>query len=99
LLTRPLQLPAIEDFHAKSERGVKQEIFAHFALITMNRIFTNKADVDLNQPNYPTADHKSSSRENQKERPGRSYARKSMKPGSKWQPSKEKKKKIQILAT
>jgi hypothetical protein len=38
----------IEDFHAKSERGVKQEIFAHFALITMNRIFANQADIDLN---------------------------------------------------
>ena len=41
----------IEDFHAKSERGVKQEIFAHFALITMNRIFANQADSDLNQSN------------------------------------------------
>jgi len=40
----------IEDFHAKSERGVKQEIFAHFALITMNRIFANQADIDLNRP-------------------------------------------------
>ena len=131
----------IEDFHAKSERGVKQEIFAHFALITMNRIFANKADVDLNQSNYPASDHKdylqthilkinfknciqvfSRSMEellllqtkikrsvervykfiigrNQKERPGRSYARKSMKPGPKWQPSKERKKKTQILAT
>ena len=138
------QIFCIEDFHAKSERGVKQEIYAHFALITMNRIFANKADADLNQANYPAADHKDSSREkqkhilkinfknciqvfsrsmeellllqtkikasvervykfiigrNQKERPGRSYARKSMKPGPKWQPSKERKKKTQILAT
>lgn len=38
----------IEDFHAKSERGVKQEVFAHFALITMNRIFANQADINLN---------------------------------------------------
>ena len=138
------QIFCIEDFHAKSERGVKQEIYAHFALITMNRIFANKAGADLNQPNYPATDHKDSSREkqkhilkinfknciqvfsrsmeellllqtkiktsvervykfiigrNQKERPGRSYARKSMKPAPKWQPSKEKKKKTQILAT
>jgi len=134
----------IEDFHAKSERGVKQEIYAHFALITMNRIFANKADVDLNQHNYPATEHKNSSLKkqthilktnfkncihvfsrsmeellllqtkikasvervynfiigrNQKERPGRSYARKSMKPRSKWQPSKERKKKTQILST
>ena len=41
----------IEDFHAKSERGVKQEIFAHFALVTMNRIFANRTDADLNESN------------------------------------------------
>jgi len=132
------QIFCIEDFHAKSERGVKQEIFAHFALVTMNRIFANKADVDLNQL---AADHKDSLQtpthkinfknciqvfsrsieellflqtkikssvervykfiigRTQKERPGRSYARKSMKPAPKWQSSKEKKKKTQILVT
>jgi hypothetical protein len=40
----------IEDFHAQTERGVKQEIFAHFVLVTMNRIFANQADTDLNLP-------------------------------------------------
>ena len=137
----------IEDFHAKSERGVKQEIFAHFVLITMNRIFANQADADLNQSNdsvINTTKHESPllkvqmhkiktnfkncihvfSRSleellllqtkmttavkrayhfiigrNQKERPGRSYARKSMKPESKWHPSKEKKKKKKISET
>jgi hypothetical protein len=130
----------IEDFHAKSERGVKQEIFAHFALITMNRIFANQADADLNQSNNSvvnSTDHERPSLKmqgpkiktnfkncihvfersieellllqtkmktvverayhfiigrNQKERPGRSYARKSMKPESKWRPTKKKKK-------
>lgn len=38
----------IEDFHAQTERGVKQEIFAQFVLVTMNRIFTNQADIELN---------------------------------------------------
>lgn len=38
----------IEDFHSKTERGVKQEIFAQFVLITMNRLFTNRADIELN---------------------------------------------------
>jgi hypothetical protein len=33
----------IEDFHAKTERGVKQEIFAHFVLVTLNRLFANQA--------------------------------------------------------
>ena len=37
----------IEDFHGKTERGVKQELYAHFVLITMNRIFSNHADAQL----------------------------------------------------
>jgi len=137
----------IEDFHAKSERGVKQEIFAHFALITMNRIFANHADADLNQSNNSinpvvnTTDREYFSLNsqlpkiktnfkncihvftrsieellllqtkintaverayyyiigrNQKERPGRSYARKSMRPESKWRPTKKKKKNEKI---
>ena len=134
----------IEDFHAKNERGVKQEIFAHFALITMNRIFANQADADLNQSNNSlnpvdnTTERKRPSfnaqkckiktnfkncihvfarsieellllqtkmntaverayhfivGQNQKERLGRSYTRKSMKPESKWRSTKTKKKK------
>ena len=119
-------------------------LFLMNSLITMNRIFANQADADLNQSNYPVADHEDSSKKNQthtikinfknclqvfsrsmeellllqtkiktsvervykfivnrnqKERPGRSYARKSMKPVSKWYPSKEKKKKVKMLAT
>lgn len=38
----------IEDFHSRTERGVKQEIFAHFLLITLNRLFANRADIELN---------------------------------------------------
>ena len=37
----------IEEFHSQYEMGIKQELFAHFALITMNRIFTNKAEGDF----------------------------------------------------
>ena len=44
----------IEDFHATTERGVKQELFAHFVLITMNRLFANRADRDLNGADPPT---------------------------------------------
>lgn len=42
------QVLAVEDFHAKTERGVKQELFAHFVLITMNRLFANHADTQIN---------------------------------------------------
>ena len=38
----------VEDFHGKTEQGVKQELFAHFALITMNRLFANQADLEHN---------------------------------------------------
>src|SRR5262249_2663875 len=37
----------VEDFHAKTERGVKQELFAHFVLVTLNRLFANRADLEL----------------------------------------------------
>ncbi len=58
------QIFTIEDFHAKSERGVKQELFAHFALITMNRLFANQADTELNKFNNSetnTANHENPS--------------------------------------
>jgi len=137
----------IEDFHAQTERGVKQEIFAHFALVTMNRIFANQADIDLNltggsyanqAENDPVSNQPSSNQQlcrlktnfksciqvftrsieellflhtrmkaaierayifvrgrHQKERPGRSYQRKSMRPILKWHAPRKKKKKIE----
>jgi hypothetical protein len=39
----------VDDFHGKSERGVKQELFAHFALITMNRVCSNEADNQISK--------------------------------------------------
>jgi len=50
----------IEDFHAKTERGVKQEIFAHFVLVTLNRLFANQADVELNPDGIFTGDSSTS---------------------------------------
>jgi hypothetical protein len=133
----------IEDFHAQTERGVKQEIFAHFALITMSRIFANQADIDLNlsggsanqsesgllsiaaSSNQPLRRFKINFKScvhvftrsieelvllhthmksviertflfvigrRQKERPGRSYQRKSMRPETKWHARRKRKK-------
>ncbi len=46
----------VEDFHARTKRGVKQELFAHFVLITLNRLFANRADQALQQgPRSPSA--------------------------------------------
>jgi hypothetical protein len=122
----------IEDFHAKTERGVKQEIFAHFVLVTLNRLFANRADVDLNPggaSTSPSPGHASPDRQtnfkncihvldrgleellllherirdvvqrlfrtilarHQRVRPNRSFIRRSMRPETKWHPSKEKK--------
>jgi hypothetical protein len=123
----------IEDFHAKTERGVKQEIFAHFVLVTLNRLFSNQADVELNSggaSTSPSPGHASPDRQtnfkncihvldrgleellllheririvverlfptiraqHQRVRPNRSFIRRSMRPETKWHPSKEKRK-------
>ena len=34
----------VEDFHAQTERGVIQELFAHFVILTLSRIFANQTD-------------------------------------------------------
>lgn len=38
----------VEQFHAHSERGVKQELFAHFVLITLSRLFANHSESGFN---------------------------------------------------
>jgi len=45
----------IEDFHSKSERGVKQECYAHMLLINLGRIFEFETDQQLPPP--PIQDH------------------------------------------
>jgi hypothetical protein len=42
------QLMNIEEFHCQSERGVKQELFANFILITLTRIFSNHSEDHFN---------------------------------------------------
>lgn len=42
------QLMKVEQFHAQSERGVKQELFAHFVLITLSRLLANHREDGLN---------------------------------------------------
>ena len=110
----------IERFHAKSARGVRQELYAAFTLITLARQFSNRCDDDINGGD---GDGEPAMRANfqnglrlvgkeiealflrqadavrqsvarimtglsrciQRERPGRSYPRRSMQPRSKWQ--------------
>jgi len=38
----------VDDFHGRSERTVKQELYAHFVLITMSRLCTNESENLLN---------------------------------------------------
>ena len=42
------RLLAVEQFHAKSERGVKQELYANFVLLAMARAFGNEMEDGLN---------------------------------------------------
>ena len=44
------QLMTVEDFHGRTERGVKQELYAHFILITLARLFSNHSESDFNSP-------------------------------------------------
>ena len=44
---------AIGDFHAQSESGVKQGLFAHLILITLTRIFSNHSEDHLNSSSHP----------------------------------------------
>ena len=42
------RLMEVEDFHGRSERGVKQERYACFTLITMTRLFANHGEDHVN---------------------------------------------------
>lgn len=129
------ELMEVDDFHAQSDRGIKQELYAHFVLITINRIFANHTEGLINQvANSHDSDSDSDRVQSpqvrinmknalvtlarniealflkqsewitegintivdamgfckQKERPGRKYERKSMKPAKKWRPSTPK---------
>ncbi len=111
----------IERFHARSERGVRQELYAAFVLLTLARRFSSRCDADLNggggDGDLPAmrASFRNGlrlvgreieamflaqsamvarsvarimtglSRCIQRERPGRSHPRRSMRPRSKWQ--------------
>ncbi|RLB63048.1 MAG: IS4 family transposase [Deltaproteobacteria bacterium] len=49
------KLVGVDDFHAQTERGVKQELFAHFVLLTLNRILANHTEAGLNADRKPQA--------------------------------------------
>ncbi len=38
----------IERFHARSERGVSQELYANFVMVTATRLMTNETDGEIN---------------------------------------------------
>ena len=42
------RLVEIEQFHSHSERGVKQELYAHFVVLLMARTFGNALEDELN---------------------------------------------------
>ncbi len=48
----------VEDFHGLTERGIKQELFAHFVLITISRIFASKAEDDFDEKPDSSAPNK-----------------------------------------
>ncbi|MFT5085457.1 MAG: hypothetical protein ACI9Y1_003518 [Lentisphaeria bacterium] len=46
----------VADFHDQSERAVKQELFAHFVLITLTRFFSNHNEEGFNCHNRESKD-------------------------------------------
>ncbi len=108
----------IGEFRGRTERGVRQELYAAFTLIAVSRLFANRCEADVNQGDGHRPDWRATfrngmrllareveamflahgafvaesvariitglSRGLQRERPGRSHPRKSMKPRSKW---------------
>ena len=56
------ELIDVEDFHAQSDRGIKQELYAHFVLITINRIFASHAETEINRPDQDQVDDKTDSK-------------------------------------
>ena len=53
----------IEDFHAQSDRGIKQELYAHFVLITINRIFASHTEIDINRPDQNNGENKADNKQ------------------------------------
>ncbi len=52
----------VEDFHSKSERGVKQECYAHMLLINLARIFESETNKQLPPPSSKQRDGKKPSK-------------------------------------
>lgn len=55
----------LEDFHSKSERGVKQECYAHMLLINLSRIFESEAKKQLPPSSLKDENKKEISRKGQ----------------------------------
>jgi len=43
----------VEDFHSRSERGVRQECYAHMLLINLARVFKAEADKQFTPASEP----------------------------------------------
>jgi hypothetical protein len=57
------ELIDIEDFHAQSDRGIKQELYAHFVLITINRIFASHTETEINRSDQDHVDDKADNKQ------------------------------------
>ncbi len=45
-----------DDFHGLTDQGVRQELYAHFVLITLNRIFANHTEQQINSTRHKRGD-------------------------------------------
>jgi len=83
----------VDEFHGWSERGIRQELYAHFNLIAMARLFSNHIDGILDEMILKHAVSLADTvgraagsilAVRARLRPGRSFPRRSRKPVGKW---------------
>ena len=79
-LTKTLKhTTTLEHVHGKSERGVRQKLYAHFNLVAMTRLFTNQGDLSppsihyRYHPTHPDKRHQRPRRHSTKPQRGYSY--------------------------
>ncbi|MCY4304921.1 MAG: hypothetical protein OXC62_09125 [Aestuariivita sp.] len=56
-LTKTRKHTTLKHVHGKSERGVRQELYAHFTLVAMTRLFTSQGDLSPHEPVTDTTPH------------------------------------------
>ena len=75
------KLIEVEDFHGRSERGIRQELYGHFVLITLTRVFANHGELEINHESNSPLGEKQVPKTIKPSRPLRSFFKVNFKNG------------------